>query len=76
MTTLVVNLPSYRTSWGDLLGAPEFVRLPKGRFGGICMIQPRRPDGSVEVFITLEEDEMQRLRADVQFNKYAQFVSS
>jgi len=76
VTTSVVDLPSYRTSWGDLLGAPEFVRLPKGQFGGICMLQPRRLDGSVEVFISLEEDEMRRLRADGQFNKYAQFVSS
>ncbi|KAL8692056.1 MAG: hypothetical protein Q9218_002842 [Villophora microphyllina] len=76
VTTSVVDLPVYDTSWGGLLGKPEFFRLPRGQFGGICSVQPRRPDGSVEVFISLMEEEMTRLRQDTSFSKYASFVAS
>ena len=76
VTTSVVDLPIYDTSWGELLGKPEFFRLPHGQFGGICSVQPRRSDGSVEVFISLMEEEMIRLRQDKAFSSHARFVSS
>ncbi|KAL8737131.1 MAG: hypothetical protein Q9181_002002 [Wetmoreana brouardii] len=76
VTTSVVDLPIYDTSLGELLGKPEFFRLPRGQFGGICSVQPRQPNGSVEVFISLMEVEMTRLRQDPTFSKYASFVAS
>ena len=76
VTTSVVDLPVYETSWGELLGNPQFLRVPQGHLSGICSVQPRQRDGSVEVFISLLEEEMTRLRQDKSFSKYARFVSS
>lgn len=51
-------------------GAPEFFRMPKGQFGGICGLLPRRPDGTVEVMISLKPGQMERLLADEEFTQW------
>ncbi|KAL8648736.1 MAG: hypothetical protein Q9226_005874 [Calogaya cf. arnoldii] len=76
VTTSLIDLPVYDISWGELLGKADFLRQPRGQFGGICSVQPRRPNGSVEVFISVLEVEMTRLRQDTAFTKYARFVAS
>lgn len=75
VTTSVIGLPFYELDFGDILGKPEFVRLPKGEFDGICSVQPRQADGTVDVNISLYEEEMKRLRRDREFMRYARFIS-
>lgn len=75
VTTSVIGLPFYELDFGGILGKPQFVRLPKAEFDGICSVQPRQVDGTVEVNISLYEEEMKRLRGDREFMKYARFIS-
>lgn len=75
VTTTVIGLPFYELDFGDILHKPEFVRLPKAEFNGICSVQPRQTDGTVDVFISLDEEETKRLREDGEFMRYARFIS-
>lgn len=75
VTTSVIELPIYELDFGDILGKPEFFRLPKAEFDGICSVQPRQADGTVDVFISLLDEEMKRLRTDPEFTQYARFIS-
>ncbi|KAM7188914.1 hypothetical protein V8F33_010361 [Rhypophila sp. PSN 637] len=75
ITTSWIDAPFYRgVDFGPPLGKPEFMRLPKGQFGGICSLQPKRADGVIEAFISLKDNEMKRFFADDEFMKYATFV--
>ena len=77
-TTSWVDLPFYDLDFGPIFGKTgrmEFFRMPRGQFGGICSLQPRRTDGSVEVVICLATEQMTRLRENEHFAQYAQIVS-
>ncbi|KAH7405676.1 hypothetical protein DE146DRAFT_786894 [Phaeosphaeria sp. MPI-PUGE-AT-0046c] len=51
-------------------GRAEYFRFPRGQFGGICGIFPKRADGTVEVFIGLKSEDMMRLKQDKEFTSY------
>ncbi|KAI0407185.1 transferase family-domain-containing protein [Xylaria palmicola] len=75
VTTSWIDIPFFDgIDFGSVLGVPEFMRIPRGQFGGICSLQPRKPNGEVEVFISLKGDDMDRFLEDTEFRKYAQFV--
>ena len=67
------DLPYYKHDWGPMFGSPgnaEFFRIPHGYLRGICALQPRRVDNTVEVLISTEQHQMDRLRGDVEFTKF------
>ena len=64
--------------WGDfgpLLGKPEFVRRPTlTPMDGLVYIMPRNPDGSLDVAISIRNDDMERMRMDEKWNYYTEFI--
>ncbi|KAK1765438.1 transferase family-domain-containing protein [Phialemonium atrogriseum] len=57
------------------LGGPEAVRRP--RFvpvEGLVYLMPRAPDGEIAVMVCLRDEDMERLRADGEFGRYARYV--
>ncbi|KAL1623910.1 hypothetical protein SLS56_008105 [Neofusicoccum ribis] len=79
VTTSVVDLPIYDLDFGGAFGGqaarPEFFRMPRGQFDGICMVQPKQRDGVVDVILSLEPDQMARLMADGEFREHMAFLS-
>lgn len=78
IVTSWVDMPYYEHEWGPIFGdtgKAEFFRMPKGQFEGICSVQPRHADGTIDVIVGLEVEQMKRLRADVQFNTYLTYRS-
>jgi hypothetical protein len=56
------------------LGKPDAVRRP--RFvpvEGLAYLLPRRPNGDITIAICLRDEDMERLRTDSQFSKYASY---
>ncbi|KAI0903226.1 hypothetical protein F4823DRAFT_629589 [Ustulina deusta] len=74
VTTSWTALPFYDLDFGPGLGKPQFFRIPRGQYTGICCMLPQRPNGDIEVIISAEENEMDRLLADTNFLKYAKLV--
>ncbi|KAI4196418.1 MAG: hypothetical protein LQ350_006563 [Teloschistes chrysophthalmus] len=68
------TLPVWQ-DFGEALGKPEFVRRPTGGpWRGVCYMMPRRPDGGMDLLISLSEEEMKRLREDEAVKAVAEFV--
>ncbi|TGJ85025.1 hypothetical protein E0Z10_g3718 [Xylaria hypoxylon] len=74
VTTSWTDLPFYDLDFGPALGNPEFVRIPRDQFAGLCCMLPRRPNGDIEVIINARENEMGRLFDDTNFLKYTKLV--
>ena len=67
------DLPYYRDDWGSMFGSsgsPEFFRLPRGYLRGVCALKPKRADEMIEVLISLEPEQMDRLKNDKEFTEY------
>lgn len=67
------DLTYYKDDWGPMFGSsgnPEFFRLPQGYLRGVCAIQPKREDKKTAALISLEPDQMDRLRKDKEFTMY------
>ena len=64
--------------WGDfgpLLGKPEFARRPTlTPMDGMVYIMPRNPDGSLDVAISIRDEEVKRMRVDEKWNYYTEFI--
>ncbi|KAL9577687.1 MAG: hypothetical protein Q9212_006210 [Teloschistes hypoglaucus] len=68
------TLPVWQ-DFGEVLGKPEFVRRPTGGpWRGVCYMMPKRPDGGMDLLISLSEEEMKRLREDEVVKAVAEFV--
>ncbi|GAW14162.1 hypothetical protein ANO14919_035560 [Xylariales sp. No.14919] len=74
VTTSWIDLPFYDLDFGPTLGKPEFFRIPRGQFAGLCCMLPRRPNGDVEVILSARENEMGRLLGDTNFLEYAKLL--
>ncbi|KAK8008226.1 trichothecene 3-O-acetyltransferase [Apiospora marii] len=69
------NQDAYHLDFGLGLGLPEAVRRPRfDAFQGLVYLLPKRPDGEIGVAVCLSEDDMQRLKGDVEFMKFASLV--
>ena len=67
------DLPYYKHDWGPMFGFPgnaEFFRIPHGYLRGICALQPKRVDNTVEALVNLEQGQMDPLKNDVEFTEY------
>ncbi|KAK3946254.1 transferase family-domain-containing protein [Diplogelasinospora grovesii] len=83
VTTSIMDMPVYGLDFGPLFGGggsstptgtPEFVRQPRGLFDGICMVQPKQRNGMVDVIISLEPEQMDRLIKDEDFSRHLKIL--
>ncbi|KAL8915755.1 MAG: hypothetical protein Q9172_006703 [Xanthocarpia lactea] len=67
-------VPAY-DDFGNVLGRPDLVRRPTSSpWLGVSYIMPKRPDGSLDVAVSLREDDMLRLRNDKQVEAFATYI--
>ncbi|KAL8370078.1 hypothetical protein RB595_000442 [Gaeumannomyces hyphopodioides] len=65
----------YGLDFGLGLGAPVAVRRPRfDPFEGLAYLMPRAPDGGIALAVSLRDEDLERLRADGDFAKFAVFV--
>lgn len=72
------ELPYYKHDWGPMFGSSgtaESFRIPHGYLRGICALQPRRSDNTMEVLVNLERGQMDKLINDVEFKSYFKLKS-
>ncbi|KAK3687926.1 transferase family-domain-containing protein [Podospora appendiculata] len=74
VTSSWIDIPFYEVDFGPVLGKPDLIRVPRGQFGGLCCLQPRKPGGDVEVFVSVRGSELGELLEDEEFGRYASFV--
>ncbi|KAL8692495.1 MAG: hypothetical protein Q9218_002498 [Villophora microphyllina] len=61
--------------FGGVLGKPEFLRRPTGEpWRGVCYVMPKGPDGSIDLLISLTDEEMKRLREEEEVRAVAEFI--
>ncbi|KAI9792577.1 MAG: hypothetical protein M1816_002097 [Peltula sp. TS41687] len=66
------KLPLYELDWGSAIADwPTYVRLPRGDLDHFCIILPKRPDGSLEVLLSIDQADMDKLRGHETFSCYA-----
>ncbi|KAI5292558.1 hypothetical protein KEM55_007716 [Ascosphaera atra] len=64
------DLPAF--DFGPKIGRVQAVRVPSnGYFNGINVIFPKLPDGGLEIMIAQPKEQMERVKADPFFGKYA-----
>ncbi|KAK8043466.1 hypothetical protein PG993_005896 [Apiospora rasikravindrae] len=69
------NQDAYHLDFGLGLGRPEAVRRPRfDAFQGLVYLMPKRPDGEVGVAVCLSEADMDRLKGDCEFMRFAKLV--
>lgn len=67
-------LPVYE-DFGSIMGFPEYVRRPTSPpWTGVCYMMPKRPDGSLDLLVSLREDDMLNLRNNEQFAAVADYI--
>ena len=65
----------YSTSFGDLLGMPDFIRRPRLPDGkGLCYMLPKTRDGDVDIVIGLSDEEYEGLKTDATWKDYAEII--
>ncbi|KAI9227715.1 MAG: transferase family-domain-containing protein [Piptocephalis tieghemiana] len=66
---------SYHLDFNLGLGKPEAVRRPLfNPVESLIYLMPKRLDGEIAVAICLRDEDMERLRADEEFAKYANYI--
>lgn len=76
-----LNIPLFELDFGSNIfgngGHPESIRIPKDELGGVfrrCFTLSLRRHGGFEILILLFEEEMEGLREDRVFARYAKFA--
>lgn len=65
----------YELDFGLGLGMPEAVRRPRFiPYESLMYLMPKRPGGELNAAISLRDEDLERLRADQEFTRYAKFV--
>lgn len=69
------KLNCYELDFGLGLDTPEAVRRPQfDPFESLMYLMPKAPDGEIVAAICLRDEDMERLRVDEGFTKYARFI--
>ena len=69
------KLNCYEHDFNLGLGKPEAVRRPQFTpFESLIYLMPRAPDGEITVAICLRDEDIERLKADDDFAKYARYI--
>ncbi|EAU85835.1 trichothecene 3-O-acetyltransferase [Coprinopsis cinerea okayama7 len=67
--------PLYSLDFGLGLGKPVSVRRPQFTpCESLLYLMPKREDGEVSLAVCLKEEEMEQLRTDEEFGKYARYI--
>lgn len=75
MITSFVAQKLYSTSFGSLLGMPDFVRRPRLPDGkGLCYMMPITREGDIDIVIGLSDEEYEGLKADARWKEYAEVI--
>jgi hypothetical protein len=75
MITSFAGQQLYSTSFGDLLGMPDFVRRPRLPDGkGLCYLLPKTRDGDIDIVIGLSDEEYEGLKGDLKWNEFAEAI--
>lgn len=70
-----VKMKSYDYDFGLGLGFPEAVRRTKSQMNeGLMYLMPRAPDGEVGLVLCLNEEDMDSLKRNVVFLRFAEYV--
>jgi trichothecene 3-O-acetyltransferase len=70
-----VKFDCYGVDFGLGLGMPESVRRPSFTpVESLMYLLPKKPDGEITAAICLRDEDMERLKMDKEFAKYATFV--
>lgn len=65
----------YNFDFGGLLGKPEAVRRPRfDAWEGLAYMMPRTLDGEIVVALCLRSDDLEALKTDEMFGKYAKYI--
>ena len=68
-------LPIYPSTFGPLLGKPEFVRRPTlTSCDGLVYIMPMTPGGDLDVAMSLREEDIERVKNDEVWRSYAELI--
>jgi len=68
------KLDCYELDFNLGLGKPEAVRRPKFvPFESLLYLMPKAPDGEIAVATCLRDEDMERLRVDEEFGRYARY---
>ena len=69
------KLDCYELDFGLGLGKPECVRRPQFTpYECLSYLMPKRRDGEVTYGVSLRDEDMERLRGDEEFKKFATFI--
>jgi hypothetical protein len=70
-----VKMGSYEHDFGGILGRAEAVRRTKSHVTeGLGYLMPKSREGSVGLVVCLSEEDLERLRGDGEFGRFAEFV--
>ena len=70
-----VKLNCYSLDFGFGLGTPEAVRRPRfDPFASLMYLMPKTLDGEITAAICLADEDMERLKADEEFTRYAKYI--
>ena len=70
------DLPLYpEGGYGPLLGMPEFVRRPRlTPSEGLAYFMPKDPMGNIDLAMTLRESDLEELKTDAEWMRYAEYI--
>ncbi|KAH7269043.1 trichothecene 3-O-acetyltransferase [Fusarium redolens] len=69
------KLKCWEYDFGFGLGKPESVRRPLFEpFESLMYLMPKRPDGEITAALSLRDEDMERLKSDEEWKKYARFI--
>ncbi|XEU95854.1 hypothetical protein FSHL1_001139 [Fusarium sambucinum] len=61
--------------FGFGLGKPESVRRPRFEpFESLMYLMPKKPDGEVTAMLSLRDEDLERLKVDEEWTKYAKYI--
>lgn len=72
--TSLLDMGIFEMDWGERLGKIEETTPNFDGFDGLCVVLPRRRDGSIKIIVGLEEKAMNRMENDEEFQKYMEIV--
>lgn len=75
MLSSLADLPIASSDFGPLLGRPEFVRRPDlTTADGLVYLLPKDAQGNLDVAVSLRCDDLEELKKDEMWSKYAEFI--
>jgi len=69
------GLEIYQVDFGSTFGVPEWVRRPRWDSAeGVIYLMPKTREGDVDAAICLNEQDWERMRRDIVWNKFTEYI--